>query len=377
MNKPRIEIIELNVSCKKNRKLFIDLTYNLASRYLNWRPGLRLYYDQLINPKKNPFWDRAEAMFYLVKKENVIVAHGGVLPPGYLKELPHAAILIFPDFTDDIEVVQAFLQKAEMHAKSRDATQIVGPFNPNIHYDVGIQYVGFERANSVFMGYQPPYYSGFLEQCGYQKLHDFSAWELYKETFVRDGILSDMSTRVLRNQDIILRQLNLSRFNEELSLFYRLYCASFSDHWGFSCPGWNEFKFIAGDLRYLLKSKMALVAEYKKQPVGFVLGIPDFYSVINRKFNGKLTLASITSLFLKFKKIKTVRVMIAGILPEYRFLGIHIPLFYQVALNIFDLGYEGGEIAWVMDDNSKMNRILPLLGAQRTKGYRLYMKQLV
>ena len=31
--------------------------------------------------------------------------------------------------------------------------------------------------------------------------------------------------------------------------------------------------------------------------------------------------------------------------------GIHLPLFYRIARAIFDLGFRGGEISWVLADN--------------------------
>ena len=63
-------------------------------------------------------------------------------------------------------------------------------------------------------------------------------------------------------------------------------------------------------------------------------------------------------------------------LPAYRRHGIHLPLFYRIARAIFDLGFRGGEISWVLAENRPMVRALPLLGARRTKTYRLYGKRL-
>lgn len=64
--------------------------------------------------------------------------------------------------------------------------------------------------------------------------------------------------------------------------------------------------------------------------------------------------------------------MIAGVLPEYRFHGIHLVLFYNIARNIFELGYEGGEIGWVMEGNTPVENTLRRMGAKRSKTYNLY-----
>ena len=68
--------------------------------------------------------------------------------------------------------------------------------------------------------------------------------------------------------------------------------------------------------------------------------------------------------------------MIAGVLPEFRYHGIHLVLFHNIARNIFDLGYEGGEIGWVMEGNTPVENTLRRMGAQKSKTYNLYRIEL-
>jgi hypothetical protein len=376
-HKDLISIEQIDPTDKKLRKEFVSLPFDLHTAHPHWHPGLRMYYDDLLNPKKNPFWKEQKFELLLARKDGKACGRMGFLYPGYFKEDKNAGVIIMPDFTDDKDVFTALLAEVESRLMEQECSKIIGPLNPNIHYDVGVQFSGFEFSNTAFMGYQPGYYSRFFEASGFISQADFYSWELNKNSFTGSEALKNWEHRLTANPAFKLRKVRLKDYSNELRLFYELYSKSFVDHWAFVAPGFDEFKFIAGDLKYILKEELALIAEWKGQPIGFVLGIPNIYEAIDRKAMGKLTPASVLHLLRHRKKIKTVRVMIAGVLAPYRNIGIHIPLFMQVARNIFSAGYEGGQIAWVMDDNKDMTKILSGMGAVRQSGYRIYAKDIV
>lgn len=371
-----LEIVELFPERRRERRLFAELPFRLAGDWEAWQPGLRRLHEDLIHPGCNPFWQRRRGSFFVALRAGRVVGRLALVDPGSLPERPHDAIVAFPDFVDDGAVVAALLEVVEARARERGAQGLVGPLNPNIHHDVGIQVSGHARRNSVLMGYQPPYYQAHFEALGFERLADFEAWALWREAFLAQDRLPRLARRVERQPALRIRSADLGRFERELQLFFRLYCGAFADHWGFEAPTWQEFRFIAADLRHVLRANMALVAEWNAEPVGFVLGIPDLYQVLPKATRGRLTPSFFVELALNWRRLDQVRVMIAGVLPAYRRHGIHLPLFERVAREIFALGYQGGEIAWVMADNRAMGRALRLLGAERSKTYRLYAKRL-
>jgi GNAT superfamily N-acetyltransferase len=300
-----------------------------------------------------------------------------VVDPGGVPDCPDAAVLAFPDFIDDVEVSASLFAAVEERARYRGARRVLGPMNPDIHHDVGIQIRGHDRRNAVFMGFQPPYYQRHFEETGgFRPLADFDAWVLDRHSFIADGTLHRLARRVERRQPLRIRPVNLARFGDELALFHRLYAEAFAGHWGFSPPTWEEFKFIAADLRYILRGRMALVAELAGEPAGFVLGIPDLYAILPKGSKGRLTPGFLVATLQRWRQVDEARVMIAGVLPRFRRHGIHFPLFERVAQEIFALGFRGGEISWVMAGNRGMMKALPLLGASVAKTYRIYIKPL-
>jgi len=371
-----LEIVEIDPGRLRDRSAFVELPFRLARAYPAWQPGLRKLHADLVHPARNPFWRRHAGSFFLCRRGGRNVGRMAVIDPGQVPERPRAAVLAFPDFVDDDEVSALLLETVFARARERGADTLFGPMNPNIHHDVGVQVSGHERRNAVFMGYQPPYYAAHFDRAGFGRLADFDAWELWQDTFVAAGRMRKLVERVERNPALTVRPVDLSRFDDELRVFFDLYTGSFADHWAFVAPSWEEFQFLAGDLRHVLQPRMTLIAEWEGKPVGFVLGIPDVFQALPRPTHGRLTPGLVFRTWRRWRSIDEVRVMITGVLPEFRRHGIHLPLFYRVAAGIFELGYRGGEISWVLTENDPMAKALPLLGAQRTKTYRVYERTL-
>ena len=72
-----------------------------------------------------------------------------------------------------------------------------------------------------------------------------------------------------------------------------------------------------------------------------------------------------------------MRIFGAGVLPEYRNLGIVPILFLQYIRNGTAVGYDTGELSWVAEDNLASVRTLEAaFGARVYKTYRVYERGL-
>jgi GNAT superfamily N-acetyltransferase len=367
-----IEVVEIDPRRRRDRAAFTGVPFRLAQHDPAWHPGIRRMHEDLIDPRRYGFWKRHPGSFFVARRGREIVGRIAVVDPGQVADEPGAAVVAFPDFIDDRAVVDQLMSAVLGRARARGATAVLGPLNPDMHHDVGLLVDGPPRRNFAFMGHQPRYYSEHFERLGFQRLADFEAWGLRRDTFLADDRLARLARRVERTGSLRIRPVDLSRFPVELRLFYHLYCGAFAGHWGFEPPTWDEFEFIAGDLRHILRPEMTLVAEWRGEPAGFVLGIPDLYQATPKTRSGRLTPAFVARLLFRLRSVDETRVMIAGVLPAYRGKGIHLSLFHRVATHVFDLGYLGGEISWVHVGNDPMEQVLPLLGASRTRTYRVY-----
>jgi hypothetical protein len=372
-----ISVKEIDIADRKQREVFLKIPFAASALYPNWIPGLQLIHRQLLDPAKNPFLKEVQHHFYIAEKAGQPVGRIALFGPGHWQGNTTIATIGFVDFTNNAAVWEVLFQQVEEKARSLGATKLIGPLNPNIHYDLGILSQGFELPNAAFLNYNPAYYTTAFEQQGWVAAKTFQSWKLEKDNFHPSGAFKRICDTVCSNPELTLRNINLSKFDEELALFYNLYCQSFSTHWGFTAPCYQEFKFIAGDLRYLLKEHMGMVAELKGVPVGFVLGIPDIYQLLQKDRSGRLFPFNWFRLLTRARTLSAMRIMIAGMLPAYHHTGIYAAMFNTFTSNVINKGgIQTGEIGWVMKGNSAMEKALSYMGAKPVKEYILYEKNL-
>ena len=97
-----------------------------------------------------------------------------------------------------------------------------------------------------------------------------------------------------------------------------------------------------------------------------------------RDVNGRLfPFGAIKVKWRLWRGLKTGRVMLLGIRPEYRtrkHAGLALLLFAQIHLRGQRRGYDWAELGWVLEDNSLLNTGLKRAGASVYKRYRVYQK---
>jgi hypothetical protein len=92
---------------------------------------------------------------------------------------------------------------------------------------------------------------------------------------------------------------------------------------------------------------------------------PEWWTMVKLVWNWKV-----------LKKVSWVRVLVLGVIPEYRKLGIDALFYYKTALAANKKGMKMGEMSWILDNNDRMNRPIIALGGEVYKTYRFYEKAL-
>ena len=226
----------------------------------------------------------------------------------------------------------------------------------------------FESPPAVMMPYNPPYYADLLEAYGLVK-----AGDLYAYSMSRDDEMGDKIFRVARIAErrtgAKLRPIHLGDIKAELEHVRKLYAGAWEKNWGFVPMTDTEFDFAAADMKQAVAPGCAFFAEVDGEPVGFALALLDLNQVFRRIRSGRLLPFGILT-FLRHKpKIDRIRVILLGVLPEWRGRGIDA-MFYQGLWGAEK--YEGGEFSWVLEDNRAMRDVLEAFGARRHKTYRIY-----
>ncbi|MCX6133439.1 MAG: hypothetical protein NTU47_06450 [Ignavibacteriales bacterium] len=360
------------VVTNSDREQFIKFLWKIYEGNPNWVPPLLMDRRKLMDKKKNPFYQHADAEFFLARRNGQIVGRiAGIVNYNHDKE--HNEKMGFFGFfecIDDQAVANALFDAAKKYVQSKGATAFRGPANPSVNDEYGLLFEGFNLRPTVLMTYNPEYYVKLVEQYGFVKAKDLYAYtlaqaEVYTERFERANSL------VKSRNSLTVRPMNMKNFARDVGIVKELYNAAWAKNWGAVPMTDGEIDALAADLKPIVIPDLVLFAESKGKPVGFGLSLPDINVPLWYNKKGRL-LPGLFQLYFRKKEINLVRVIVLGVLPEYLNTGAAGVLFYETAVRAKKLGYEYGEASWILEDNVRMVKSAEAMKGKITRRYRIY-----
>ena len=132
-----------------------------------------------------------------------------------------------------------------------------------------------------------------------------------------------------------------------------------------------EFDHMAKNLKSAIVPELALMAEIEGEAVGFSLSLPDLNQALIHT-NGHLFPTGLLKILWYSKKIDMIRIIIMGVIEEYRNRGIDSMFYIDTWKNAVAKGMGRGEMSWILENNTMMNRAANMLGGYVYKTYRIY-----
>jgi GNAT superfamily N-acetyltransferase len=130
---------------------------------------------------------------------------------------------------------------------------------------------------------------------------------------------------------------------------------------------------MAKDLKTIIDTDFAHVAEIEGIPVAFSVALPDLNQAL-KHLDGKLIPFGILKLLYYARKIHQIRTALMGVIPEFQGKGIDALLHKQTIENGLAKGFDSAELSWVLESNVDMIRVAERIGASVEKRYRMYTK---
>src|SRR5262245_3272344 len=374
------------VSTRRQRNEFVDFPQRLYAGDSNWCQPLKLETHAAINPRKHPFFKHGTATHFLARRDGQVVGRISASDdPHYNAEHSEPGkpcnVGSFGMFEciDDPEVARALLNAAARWLRARGRTSIMGPIDYSTNYPCGLLVEGFDTPQRVMMNHNPPYYANLLESWGLAKAKDLYAWWFDgNNTALEDWV--PRAQRIAVRGGVKIRPIRFEDFNAEVHRCMQVYNETWEKMWGFVKMTPEEFHHMAVQLKQMAVPEMVLLAEVAAQPVGFCLTLPDFNEAI-RPLNGRLTTWSLriglARLRRGLKKSHSARMVALGVLPGYRKRGIAELLILQTFLyGRKQLGYDGAELSWTLEDNEAINNTIQAVGGRRYKRFRIYERSI-
>jgi len=368
------------VASKAELDRFIRLPMRLNANDPNYIAPLLMERGEALSAKTNPFFAHADVQFFLAVKDGRdvgrISAQIDHLSPQTVEGIGHFGLVAAED---DPSVFAALFAAAEGWLKSRGRTTALGPLNLSINEEVGLLVEGTDTPPMVMMGHDPAYVGRRIEEQGYGREKDVYAYIC--------SVADDLPAPILRRvrkplaEGVILRNLDMKRFAQEVGTLTEILNDAWSGNWGFTPTTEAETKQLATALKPVIDPRLTFFAEIDGEAAGFMVLLPNINEAI-RDLSGRLLPFGWAKLLwrLKVKGLKTGRVPLMGVKRKFagQLRGQLLPfqLIDACAQAARRLGYERYELSWVLEDNLPMRRICDAGGAKVYKTYRLYRKAL-
>lgn len=365
------------VETKKELIDFIKVPWNIYRKDDNWVPPIVADQLLILNKQKNPFFKHAECeLFVAYDKKSRPIGRIAAIKDDLLIKHKNKNIGLFGFFEsiDDEELSRALFEKAEAWLLSKNIKSIMGPINLSIHNEVGLLIEGFNKPPVFMTSYNKPYYSKLIEANGYRKAKDlYSYWiDVYHKNFDKLFKIAERSERLGFYR---IRNVSLKRIDEEIKKFIKIYNEAWKNNWGFIPITEEESEFMAKRLRPLVDEELIAFAEVNNTPIGVILAMPD-YNFVFKKMGGSLFPLGIFKFLIYKRHIPWARVMVLGVLEEFRNRGIESALIAFVLKKGIRKGFYGAELSWTLEDNQAINKLIEKFGGVRYKTYRIYEKAL-
>lgn len=369
----------VKVESKSQLKAYINFPHDLFAADPNYVPELFLGQEDLLSPKKHPFYKHSCAQSFLAYQDDQIVGRITAIwnvNHNTFNQVREGQFGFF-DCINDKAVSRLLLAAAEDWVKEKGGELIVGPVNLSTNDSCGLLVEGFDRPPMAMMPYNPPYYMELINDMGFVHKIDLRAYLVIKDkASQRSVLLLDKLESRLNRSGIVFRQLNLKDFDNEARKIKEVYNKAWDKNLGFVPMTDDEFKYIAKELKMILDTRYAIVAEKGDEIVGFAVGIPNINEILINIKRGRLFPLGIFKLLFGLKKVKSLRILMLGVLTNYRKLGIEACLYGRIIKNAIPSGIEIAECSWMLDTNYLMNHAIEEINADLYKRYRLYEKAL-
>lgn len=366
------------VSSKDEKKRFTNFVYPFYKDEKHWVPPLRMDQKKLIDTDKNPFFNNAEIALFLAEKDGKDVGRIAAIVDHRYNDFHKTKTGHFGFFEciNDQHTANLLFRVASDWLRDKGMNKAMGPASPSMMDTIGVLIDGFDKDPYIMMPYNFAYYDELILNSGFSKEMDMYAYMVDTETVSLDRMDRAMDIVKRRMPDLEIRPLNLKEMESEIKIVREIFNQAWKKNWGFIPLSEKEFEAAGKDLKMIIDTDFAHVAEINGKPVGFSIGLPNINEIL-KTMNGRLFPFGIFKLLWKKRKLNSLRTALMGVLPEYQGKGIDALLHHRSIQNGLKAEDKTvSEMSWILETNSEMIRVAERIGGKLDKTYRMYSKGL-
>jgi len=365
------------VETKADLRKFINFPYIFYKQDPNWVPPLRMEIKAQFNPKSNPLLEHCTYQLFLLVEGDKILGRIAAFIDHLAVDFWEEKIGLFGYYEciEDKSASRILLDAAANWLRGQSMESMRGPWT-FVTQEWGLVVEGFSPPPTIMAPHNHPYYGEHLELFGLEKVKDLLCYYISGEEDyqIPERILT-LTDKVAERYGVSVRQLNMTRYEEEVETFLELSNNSIIDNWGYSPVTDAEADAMAKDLKQVIQPEGVLFAlDSEGKPIGFAIALPDINQLLEG-LNGRLLPFGWLKLLLGIPRLKSYRMFALGVIPEYHGRGIDSLIYRALYESLFSPEL-WMEINYVLEDNYHMNNAIHKLLAKPLRRYRIYQKAL-
>jgi GNAT superfamily N-acetyltransferase len=366
------------VTTRAELKEFVTFPWRVYRDDPNWVPPLIGDTMKMFDAAKHPFHEHAEVQCFLARRgpssgreSGQVVGRIAAIVNRLHNEFhgEKTGFFGFFDTVPDAGIPPVLFRAAADWLGERGMDRMRGPASFSSNEEWGLLVDGFDRPPMVMMTYNPPAYARYLEDFGFLKAKDLVAYYMSSDTPIPERLVRALATT--EGPPVTVRTLDMKHYLDDVGKVRDVYNAAWEKNWGFVPMTPAEIDHLAAELKPVVDPDFVAFAECEGKTVGFSLVLPDANRAL-KAANGRLFPFGLVRMLIEQRRIREVRVLILGVVPEYRRRRIDMMLYNHIWRTALRKGIVGGEFSWILEDNLLIRRALERLGARVYKIYRLY-----
>lgn len=376
---PRTALRVEPVSGRRDLRTFITLPFRLYAGVQQWVPPLISERKRHLDRRRNPFFEHAEAEYFLAWRGGEAVGRISAHVDHRLDEFQGEPWGLFGFFEceDDPQTARALLQAAEAWLRGRDRPFARGPFDFSTNHECGVLVEGHELRPQILENWHHPYYQRLFDAAGYHKEMDLYKWQIDTSEHHRvHPVIYELAEKLEAEHGITVRSMRKRDIKAEVRRFMEVYNSAWQRNWGFVPLTDPELEDFANQLKPLLDEKWAYVAEKDGQVAGAALTLDDYNFVLSAIANGRLLPLGWLRALRARRRLDQIRVFALGVKREFRHTGTAAAFYARTWDTALAHGVTRAETGWILETNEPMNRAMEALGGDVVKRYRIYGKKL-
>lgn len=364
----------VKVSNKKQLNDFIQFPKQLYKNDKNYIMPLDKDIAAVFNPDENPAYKTGECIQWLLYKNKEIIGREAA----FYNKLPRTGVITggigFFECIDNQEAANILFDEGKKWLMERGCTYMDGPINFGERDSFwGLMVDGFESP-SYRENYNLKYYQALFENYGFK--HEIGQ----TTSLIHEGIFnferfSKLASRVFANPTYTFDHIRKGNLEKYAADFIEIYNKAWAFHENFEPMTMDKIMVLMKMMKPIIVEDLNIFAYADGKPIGFYITVLDVNQVF-KHVNGKLNLIGKLK-FLYYKtKVKRIRGIVFGVVPQYHNTGMEVALImkFREAMRR-QTQYTENELAWIGDFNPKMLSMFESMGAQPIKKHITYRFQ--